>query len=387
MATMKNSLPSCPSNRRCSDLARTYLKFCLCSSRDEASLILGVISVISWGIAEVPQIMTNYKEKSTHGLSLAFLATWIIGDFFNLFGCLLEPATLPTQFYTALLYTMTTMLLGVQAVYYGHVYPYIKQKRQQYKAEQNKVVEENSVPDTTAVNISNSPLPISVLCQATPGSDLYYKSARSLSSSYTGGSVLAQKMANSEMFNSLNSIEEPLLDEQDSAQHTSTKSIKTTLCLVPTFLFLGALVVQNSAYNSQSTGFDKTNEGFVMQVGRKLLQVSGDLVQENSNDESVGIGALLGWGMAAIYMGGRLPQIWLNGLSIFMFIFALYTRQELQLVQHQTESAMVGGISRMCYTRQFGWRISGNSILTLVDIRHREVAIRESWMQIRCSIN
>lgn len=41
-------------------------------------------------------------------------------------------------------------------------------------------------------------------------------------------------------------------------------------------------------------------------------------------------GQWLGWMMAAIYMGGRLPQIWLNikrgsveGLNPLMFIFAL----------------------------------------------------------------
>uniref|UniRef100_A0A7C9D5R6 Uncharacterized protein n=1 Tax=Opuntia streptacantha TaxID=393608 RepID=A0A7C9D5R6_OPUST len=42
------------------------------------------------------------------------------------------------------------------------------------------------------------------------------------------------------------------------------------------------------------------------------------------------MGTYMGWGMAAIYVGGRLPQICLNirrgnveGLNPFMFIFAL----------------------------------------------------------------
>nr|KAJ0204930.1 hypothetical protein LSAT_V11C500245620 [Lactuca sativa] len=34
-------------------------------------------------------------------------------------------------------------------------------------------------------------------------------------------------------------------------------------------------------------------------------------------------GQWLGWMMAAIYMGGRIPQIALNGLNPLMFIFAL----------------------------------------------------------------
>jgi len=47
--------------------------------KDGVSLTSGMISVLSWGVAEIPQIVTNYKEKSTEGLSLAFLLTWIIG--------------------------------------------------------------------------------------------------------------------------------------------------------------------------------------------------------------------------------------------------------------------------------------------------------------------
>lgn len=31
------------------------------------------------------------------------------------------------------LYTLTTMILAGQAIYYGHVYPRLKQRRQEYK--------------------------------------------------------------------------------------------------------------------------------------------------------------------------------------------------------------------------------------------------------------
>lgn len=55
------------------------MKYCICSVKDEISLSLGVISVISWAVAEIPQIITNYKQKSSEGLSIVFLATWILG--------------------------------------------------------------------------------------------------------------------------------------------------------------------------------------------------------------------------------------------------------------------------------------------------------------------
>lgn len=43
-----------------------------------------------------------------------------------------------------------------------------------------------------------------------------------------------------------------------------------------------------------------------------IKQVSGSLLESKNGIESIGIGTILGWGMAAIYMGGRLPQIFLN---------------------------------------------------------------------------
>lgn len=57
-----------------------------------------------------------------------------------------------------------------------------------------------------------------------------------------------------------------------------------------------------------------------------LLQVSGGLLQESVTGGSSGIGSYLGWAMAAIYMGGRLPQICLNvrfPFSIFILIHGL----------------------------------------------------------------
>ena len=53
--------------------------YCLCSVKDGISLSLGFVSVVSWTVAEVPQIITNYKQKSAEGLSMTFLITWIIG--------------------------------------------------------------------------------------------------------------------------------------------------------------------------------------------------------------------------------------------------------------------------------------------------------------------
>ena len=79
MGLFNSEVAVCPSNLHCAEWARIYMEYCLCSVRDGVSLGLGLASVISWGVAEVPQIITNYEEKSTEGLSIAFLTTWILG--------------------------------------------------------------------------------------------------------------------------------------------------------------------------------------------------------------------------------------------------------------------------------------------------------------------
>ncbi|GMJ08064.1 hypothetical protein HRI_004475600 [Hibiscus trionum] len=101
-------MATCRMSGECWKWAKVYLNDCICSRRDEVSFSLGLVSVLSWGVAEIPQIITNYKEKSVEGLSLGFLITWIIGDVFNLFDCILEPATLPTQYYMAVVRPFST---------------------------------------------------------------------------------------------------------------------------------------------------------------------------------------------------------------------------------------------------------------------------------------
>ncbi|CAA7389070.1 unnamed protein product [Spirodela intermedia] len=217
---MRNGGPLCPSTTHC------------------ASIGLGLVSVLSWGVAEVPQIITNYREKSTEGLSIAFLSTWILGDLFNLAGCWLEPATLPTQFYMALLYTATTLVLTGQTVYYGHVYRWLKTEK--------------------------------------------------------------------------------------SAPPLNTKSMLSVA--MSTVLCLGGL----SLRHSRGEGANKPSTSKVILVGRKILQQHMSVPSSAEKAGSSGVGTFLGWAMAVIYMGGRLPQICLNmrrgtveGLSSLMFGFAL----------------------------------------------------------------
>ena len=108
---------SCPVGCDSWEFAAEYFGDCVCSRRDALSFTLGCVSIVAWGVAELPQIVANWRNKSSEGVSLAFIATWLTGDAFNLVGCAVSP-TLPTQLYTAMLYTATTIVLVAQHLHY-----------------------------------------------------------------------------------------------------------------------------------------------------------------------------------------------------------------------------------------------------------------------------
>ncbi|KAI8562594.1 hypothetical protein RHMOL_Rhmol03G0046800 [Rhododendron molle] len=285
MGLLTTSLPvMCPRDKHCSEWARQYIKYCLCDVRDGVSLALGLVSVISWGVAEIPQIITNSRKKSTEGLSIAFLMTWIVGDMFNFFGCMLEPAT-------------------TEAV----------EKRIPCSGVAKK--QDNAIDDFGLGVAQSSPIPLpGVPRSSSLERELYYMSARSLTRSHTptSGSFLAQRITLTTLSRQ-NTFEEPLLGGLASTQSAPRSNNKSMLCAFSAVtFFLGTLNLHLTESNGLHMVSGKRYKGVVMQVGRKLLQVSGGFMEETGGAGSSRIGTLLGWGMAAIYMGGRLPQICLN---------------------------------------------------------------------------
>lgn len=53
---------------------------CLPSYMSLFSTAAGIVSIISWLFAQMPQIWKNYRRRSVEGLSLGFLAIWLAGD-------------------------------------------------------------------------------------------------------------------------------------------------------------------------------------------------------------------------------------------------------------------------------------------------------------------
>ncbi|KAL1813419.1 hypothetical protein ACET3Z_023484 [Daucus carota] len=343
MEGFNNSVSMCPVDQHCSQWAEENMSYCLCSTRDVISLTLGVISVLSWGVAEVPQLITNYKEKSVEGLSLMFITTWILGDLLNLIGCKLEPATLPTQYYMALLYTVTTFSLATQTIYYGHIYPRLKANKRHYKIDNvekrrphSDDIDKKQADSSRGLEIRSQllacgvapsiPIPLLSNDRGSVGGEFYYTSARSLSRSHTPTCGFYMPKRSSSGYECI-PTEESLFGEHDSTQSTPPSKTKSLMCAVSTLTFF--LSISNLRHVDTNAAVMQ-NQGYVVHMGRKLLQVNESLLIEYGSSGAADIGSYLGWGMAIIYMGGRLPQIFLNfrrghveGLNPLMFIFAL----------------------------------------------------------------
>ncbi|XP_051120026.1 probable vacuolar amino acid transporter YPQ1 isoform X2 [Andrographis paniculata] len=288
-----------------------YFNDCLCNIRDEFSFGFGMASVVCWGVAELPQIITNFRTKSSHGVSLLFLVTWITGDVLNLVGCLLEPATLPTQFYTAVLYTTTTVVLFLQSLYYDY---FFKWRRSRQSRESDQEVEDVKKP-LRPQKQANEGIPI----PTTAREPYYYTSARSMAGSMTPP-IWSQLRPIKSGPSALVIDNDSSSSEDDEANAVSDSRTVTKPQTLPTSARYGAFFATAAIMPRESSAIlIQAYAGF---TGRKLL-----LMQDESGSV---FGQWLGWIMAAIYMTGRLPQIWLNikrgsveGLNPFMFIFAI----------------------------------------------------------------
>lgn len=78
---------------------------------------LSTISTCCWIVALLPQQWNNYTTKSVHGLSPYLLVFWLLGDTFNLVGCVLTNQ-LPFQTYLSCYFVFSDLILDIQFYYY-----------------------------------------------------------------------------------------------------------------------------------------------------------------------------------------------------------------------------------------------------------------------------
>ncbi|KAJ2330766.1 hypothetical protein GGH92_009442 [Coemansia sp. RSA 2673] len=92
---------------------------CLYTYWDAASAVLGAASIVLWLVALLPQVHTNWRTKSTAGLSVNFVLLWLTGDTMSLIGCVALNQRLFQVFLSAYFVLIDVALLS-QSFWYRH---------------------------------------------------------------------------------------------------------------------------------------------------------------------------------------------------------------------------------------------------------------------------
>lgn len=59
----------------------------VCEPRDKIGFVIGLVSILCWAMAEVPQLVANALEGSSEGLSEGLLWLWVFSDVLDVVGC------------------------------------------------------------------------------------------------------------------------------------------------------------------------------------------------------------------------------------------------------------------------------------------------------------
>ena len=93
---------------------------CVPTSLALLSTSLGILSIVAWLFAQLPQIYKNYKLKSASGLSIFFLGEWLLGDLTNLLGASFTGQA-QWQVGIAMYYVIVDVCLTSQYLWYTHI--------------------------------------------------------------------------------------------------------------------------------------------------------------------------------------------------------------------------------------------------------------------------
>lgn len=95
---------------------------CVYDTQEVAGFMFWVVSTSCWLVVLVPQLVENYRRKSSEALSFAFLLNWFAGDASNLLGAVLSGDQLPTEIYTAAYFIVQDIIIISQHSFYTFLY-------------------------------------------------------------------------------------------------------------------------------------------------------------------------------------------------------------------------------------------------------------------------
>lgn len=260
---------------------------------------LGTLSIASWLCAQMPQLYKNYQIKSAAGLSIYFLAEWLMGDLTNLTGALLTKQA-SWQVIIASYYCFVDCCLVLQYMWYSYLAPQRKEGSLHSSG--------SSLDGDSSSDVINSLSPIN--SSFTDRAPDYIKDGDN-----EGSNPPLTPPIDTPRFSAVN--------YEKSRYHTSPSSSKNNLSTTTlagpsprTVLYaatLSSLVKQATA--APALSFNGLNQSEVRLYGTA------------TNVEIAGL--ILSWSSTALYTVSRLPQLYKNwrrkstaGLSPFLFLAA-----------------------------------------------------------------
>lgn len=285
----------------------TFFHTCVPTPLAFLSTSLGVLSIVSWLFAQLPQIIKNYKLGSAAGLSIYFLIEWLLGDLTNLCGAILTHQA-SWQVVVASYYVSVDVALVWQYMWYSHVKRLRKEKQEDYNA--GNLGGGNG--DSNGVLVGISPV----------------KRASSISN------ALSEERRKT--------TQPDKGDTKDTSDSPSQpRDIRNNSVWSSTFSFSGEKTSSNRTitrfqHSSQSPVPSPKTILFISMLLTVLTQASPihpstQNLDKATSDPSEFVGRILSWCSTVLYLGSRLPQIYKNhtrrstsGLSATLFIAAFF---------------------------------------------------------------
>ncbi|KAI9203340.1 PQ loop repeat-domain-containing protein [Polychytrium aggregatum] len=96
----------------------TYFGDCVRSDYEIAAFVLGMISILAFVVAMLPQMIKNYQRRSVEGFSFGLVAFWSAGDLSNFLGAVLTNQ-LSTQKFLAGYFVLSDIVMILQWFYFS----------------------------------------------------------------------------------------------------------------------------------------------------------------------------------------------------------------------------------------------------------------------------
>ena len=316
MSAFDNSFTSSSLPEYCHPISYYLFKFsaafhsCVPTNLAFLSTILGICSIISWLFAQMPQIYKNYQLSSAAGLSIYFLAEWLLGDLTNLSGAILTKQA-AWQVVVAAYYVTVDIMLLTQYIWYSHAKPW-------QKARLIEVYDADGSSSGGAGELSEVPPKkdgVSLL------NDQNKRTTESLPNQSPQSQIKTQHQDRSSSSNiTFNERRQPLSPDQHSVQ-----SISRVCRPAPPHSALALTTIASLTVAAAARPYPLPSNSFLAGP----LSTSVDPVSHASTAES--IGRIFSWMSTVLYLLSRLPQIIKNahrrstsGLSPILFVAAFF---------------------------------------------------------------